>query len=481
MKNLLFLPVFLTAFCFGGHAQAFLGYYDYSTFYAPINGPYLETYFAAYTPSLALKQEDGQYRTGAEITIIIKEGGDIVNFDKFDMVSGLFEDSASFDFNLLGQRRLALANGTYSMEVTMKDLNEPDHLLVFPAKTILIDYPTEKVVLSDIEFIEEYQIAKEGDAFVKNGLHLVPYPMGFYPTSMEEINFYLEAYHLEKEHLDEGLVVFYSIRMEGEDRPLKNFQGFQKIQGQKVNPVLGSINVQNLPSGNYELAVELRDRENNLLTAQTALFQRSNKKAISDLDNISMLNVDETFVSEFTPEELSFHLHSLYPISTDIEVKVIDIILAREDTEIARKFLYNFWLDRDLVNPGKAWRQYKQQVDYVEKNYKTLNRHGYATDRGRVYLQYGPPNDIYRAPYENSSRPYELWQYNRIESETNLKFVFFNDDMISNHYQLIHSNKRGELRNDRWKLIVTGEDNRPLDDTEPGRDMGSGMPDPLRK
>ena len=40
-------------------------------------------------------------------------------------------------------------------------------------------------------------------------------------------------------------------------------------------------------------------------------------------------------------------------------------------------------------------------------------------------------------------------------NETNVIFVFVNEDGVTNRYRLIHSNATGELRNQNWKSVIS--------------------------
>jgi hypothetical protein len=107
-----------------------------------------------------------------------------------------------------------------------------------------------------------------------------------------------------------------------------------------------------------------------------------------------------------------------------------------------------------------------------------MNRHGFETDRGRVYLQYGPPTELHESRFEAGTKPYEIWQYNIIpNNETNVVFVFYDDDLVSNDYHLIHSTATGEVYNEQWKLYLNDnfnyEEIKDFDNTAPRDRMGS--------
>lgn len=90
----------------------------------------------------------------------------------------------------------------------------------------------------------------------------------------------------------------------------------------------------------------------------------------------------------------------------------------------------------------------------VVKEFSTSIRKGYNTDRGRVYLQYGPPDNRTQMPHEPSAYPYEIWQYYKVKGQSNRRFIFYNPDLVTNDFKLIHSDALGEIMNDQWQLLT---------------------------
>ncbi|MCB0846455.1 MAG: GWxTD domain-containing protein, partial [Bacteroidetes bacterium] len=97
------------------------------------------------------------------------------------------------------------------------------------------------------------------------------------------------------------------------------------------------------------------------------------------------------------------------------------------------------------------WNGHLLALDYVNQQYKSTFREGWQTDRGRVFLKYGIPQDVERFPAEANLIPYEIWRYNRLGAQTNVIFIFFDQDLSSNEYVLLHSTKYGEVNNPRWR------------------------------
>ena len=90
----------------------------------------------------------------------------------------------------------------------------------------------------------------------------------------------------------------------------------------------------------------------------------------------------------------------------------------------------------------------------VEELYSNNFQEGFETDRGRVYLQYGAPTNIVQKETSSNEYPYEIWQYNKIGSFSNKRFIFYNPDLVNNGYRLLHSDMIGELKNPGWPQIL---------------------------
>jgi len=112
------------------------------------------------------------------------------------------------------------------------------------------------------------------------------------------------------------------------------------------------------------------------------------------------------------------------------------------------------------------WKKYFELVKTVNKQFATGIKKGYESDRGRIYLKYGKPNTRMQIKSEPSSYPYEIWHYYRAANYSNIKFVFYSPDVVTNDYPLLHSNLRGEMNNPQWKVQLYKRTNAPIDMTE---------------
>jgi len=108
--------------------------------------------------------------------------------------------------------------------------------------------------------------------------------------------------------------------------------------------------------------------------------------------------------------------------------------------------MYQFWQIRDpepSTSINEAREKYYERVDYANKKFRAFTKAGWLTDRGRVYILYGPPSDIERHPSEPNLYPYEIWEFDHLQS--GVIFVFADFEGYKN-YRLLHSTLDGETK-----------------------------------
>jgi len=166
-----------------------------------------------------------------------------------------------------------------------------------------------------------------------------------------------------------------------------------------------------------------------------------------------IIGYSQNFVEKYTNVDiLKEYAMSTYPISNHMEKTFLNNI-NNANLEDLQDYLYIFWLARS-TEPEKSWNEYMRNVNVVNHDYSTSIKKGYETDRGRVYLQYGAPNIISKNYNEPINYPYEIWQYYSVENQSNVKFVFYTRDMVTNDFILLHSTAIGEINNLRWQIYL---------------------------
>jgi len=79
---------------------------------------------------------------------------------------------------------------------------------------------------------------------------------------------------------------------------------------------------------------------------------------------------------------------------------------------------------------------------------------GWKTDRGRVYLQYGPPNTRAIRHNETNYFPFEIWHYYETNDKLHdRRFLFYSTDLTMD-MELLHSDVPNEIKNHQWREMV---------------------------
>lgn len=451
MKKFLVL-FFISTFYISSVLGSVQAYFSYTTFNTPTSGPYIETHLSIMgNTALFVKNEIGKFQASLEVTMIFKQNDSIVEFRKFNLLSPEIDDTIQSKPNFIDLHRIPLPNGRYNFELTISD-NINDSFT--HNGTIDINYDNSNISFSDIEMIESYSETSEPNILTKCGFDMIPYFSDFYPQNINKLIFYAELYNSDKVLKDDEFLIRYYLEDYNSKTILKEYNRFQKKKSASVNVIFGEFSIKKLYSGNYNLVIEARNKKNELLQNQKFFFFRSNPKPEVIADKIpSNNNLIGTFVQNYASiDSLAEHIDYLYPISDVRELTYAQNQIKSRNLESMQQFFYSFWGKRSSLEPKKEWEKYYKKVLAVNKEYRCRGKKGYQTDRGRVYLQYGLPNDITKNEFNDSGYPYEIWHYYKcLDGQTNKTFTFYNPTVAGNNLILLHSNAKGEISNPNWQ------------------------------
>ena len=428
----------------------------YATYYAPSQGPYIETYLSVSGKSVVFAPlPNGKFQAAIEVSMTFSLNDEIKHFDKYNLLSPEADDSVKTAFNFLDQQRISLPNGTYKFELAIRDKNQSSKPYVV-IQVINVDYHSNIMAFSDIELLDSYKAATTENKLNKGGYDLIPFVDNYIPDALNNLKFYAEIYNANNVIGTDGFVLNYYIETYENHKVLENYSRIQRLQAKPVNAFIKELDITELPSGNYNLVLETRNRMNELLASKELFFQRNKSLLIGESDgDYHALRIDNTFVSAYTEKDtLAEYIRCLAPISGPHDILFANNQLGLADLKLMQQFFYSFWEKKNPENPYLAWMTYKTEVDKVNAAYSSINKKGYATERGRVYLQYGPPNSISKEYNEPTAYPYEIWHYYKVKTQSNKKFVFFNPDIVGNDFQLIHSDAIGEPFDAQWQLRI---------------------------
>ncbi len=96
-------------------------------------------------------------------------------------------------------------------------------------------------------------------------------------------------------------------------------------------------------------------------------------------------------------------------------------------------YFKRFWKRMD-PNPetekNELMDEYYRRVNYANENFSTPTIEGWETDRGRIFIKFGEPDDIERHPFEIDTYPYEIWRYYNLRKV----FVFVDRTGFGDYY-----------------------------------------------
>jgi GWxTD domain-containing protein len=433
-----------------GRLQALDASISHHLFYSP-GQPYVEVGFFFWGKSLTrLPQLDSTFVSAVEVVITFSDGDRIVQYDKFTLNSP--QSRSALNFRDL--KRYALPNGNYVMEILMTDANQAENKLLYKS-ALQVDFATDRLQQSDICLLASIEKAVTEGPFTKNGLDLDLLPYNFYGRNANSLAIYHEVYQADKIIAEPFAVSFVIERLNGPQKEVVRTM-HKRQEPAAVVPVVQIMDITDLPSGNYRLTIEVKDRNRQLLSSKQSDFQRSNPQY--DLQVLYKQVNDEqmgaSFVSNMDAAELKYSLLAIQPLLPQRDVEVVNLMLRYDSLRAQKIYLLSFWSKENVVNPKDAYDKYMEVARAVDQQFDSGFRFGFETDRGYVYLKYGRPNDIVRQENEPSAPPYEIWSYDEVKqtNQNNVRFVFYNPSLAADDYILLHSDVIGERNNPQWQL-----------------------------
>lgn len=464
MRKLLLACAILSAIAGWAAPRAF---FNYKVFYTPDHQPYVVTSLQFSGGTLKYKNDGSGLKGSLEITQIFRQNDSIALADKYLLSSPVMVDSIVDDF--YDVQRYGLKAGLYEYELIITDAISGE--TVSAIQTLQIDaYKENEIFMSDIDLVEDAYKSDQQNNFVKNGFFMLPYLTNYYPPETNKIAFYFEIYNANAVLKgDENYIITYSISENKSGETVDGIFKFQRQQVQTITPVISYLPIETLPSGEYDLVVTLINSNNDTLLNNNFYFQRRNYEQQWDPLSMDEVVIDPTFKNSISRDSIPYFLGSIMPISPIFEYESIRNLLKSGDTSMMEKYFFAFWSKTSPTETYGAWVKYREQVYYTERMFGTQIKSGWETDRGRIWLKYGAPDAIMDRPNEPSAYPYQIWQYYRIGQRSNIRFVFYNPDLVTNDYPLLHSEMQGELQNYRWEHDLHKR-NSPFTNIDAGND-----------
>jgi GWxTD domain-containing protein len=204
----------------------------------------------------------------------------------------------------------------------------------------------------------------------------------------------------------------------------------------------GQFSVEGLPDGDYQMVATVTV-DGKAASAQTAFVVSPAEEALARSVAVANANrgTDEGYFNALPDDSLDAAASVLFIAgATGREMSVY-----KEDMSLAakRRFLIDFWSARDknkATTNNEDRIAFYQAVATVNKLYGERGRVGWKTDRGRIHIKFGPPDERLQKPSDGRAPPYEVWRYTKGKPV----WFIFADRGNQNNFTLMKSNELKE-------------------------------------
>ncbi|MGE5498748.1 MAG: GWxTD domain-containing protein, partial [Syntrophothermus sp.] len=338
--------------------------------------------------------------------------------------------------------------GIYKCVVTGTDGNSQNRVRKINETLNISPFQGKNLSLSDLELATN--IKQEGadtsSIFYKNTLEVSPNPTMVFGEGIPVLFYYSEIYNMNKSTAQNFITLKTLLFNSKGYKVSERNKNLAKVEAPRVE--VGTLNLMKYPTDTYTLVLTAIDSSANVVSTSSKRLFVYNPAVVDTFKNMNVNS--ELLGSEYSvlsSEECDMQFEKARYISTSAERDQYEKL---KNVEGKRDFLLKFWRkrDQDPSTPVNEFKnQFMERVRLSDDRYGTINKRGNKTDRGRVFILYGEPDEIERYPNDMDKKPYEIWRYNSIEG--GVVFIFGDISGFSD-YQLLHSTKRGELRDEEW-------------------------------
>lgn len=145
------------------------------------------------------------------------------------------------------------------------------------------------------------------------------------------------------------------------------------------------------------------------------------------------INADPNFATALAANQALLYEPLRYIVKGADYKRIAETAAATRDSLVAA-----FWQQRD-PDPGAAGNQLRDEfyrrVAFADLRFASAltGKAGWESDRGRIYIKYGPPREVHHQLAEQGAAPYEIWLY----PDLDMHFVF-RDKTGSGDFELIN-------------------------------------------
>ncbi|UCD16761.1 MAG: GWxTD domain-containing protein [Candidatus Zixiibacteriota bacterium] len=388
----------------GGAGQKISFHTDYAYFKSGQgNKLLLEVYYKVFSKYLTFIKEAGQYHAKFEVTVSVNDnkGKQVDGFSRersFSVPS--YSKTQSDDDFRTSQVDFLLDPGKYKIDCQLYDRNAGTSV----SKTMKVEldrFDSRHAQLSGVEFCYAVDSVIEGSPFNKGNWSVIPSVIRSYGgDSVVTLLYYHEIY----QGTNKRKQVLIQTRILNRKHDPVYSDTMTALFTDGMARQIRQVSLSGIPSGEYYLDV-------------TLLGRRKRK-----VDNVRI------------PFQISWSPEALFKNDFETALKQLEYIASGEEIDNFKKAQTpeerleawnNFWVARDPTPNTKrneAKEDYYRRIELSNRYFGIMNKEGWRSDRGRIFIQYGEPDQIEDYPFETSNDAYQIWYYYHLGVRR--KFIF---------------------------------------------------------
>ncbi len=381
---------------------------------------HFDLYIKVFYNELQFVKSDDKFKAQFEISIsVFDTTGKFVNSDKIkqELVVASFEETKSVNEFSLRTVSFDLPPKAYEITVDLQDM-ETQKKGRHKRSVSLKDYSTKDILTSDILFLDFYSRDKQGK---------VTFEPRVSETKDEDsklLYVYVELYNIPE---NDSLLVEYHVL--GQDHQIFQSDKYWIRSRGRITQNIFEISTENLSHGGYIAKVKFSSGSMSI-TVESAF------KLYIDGIPLTFADLEEAI------EVLKY-------IASDEELKK----LKNTPKDQKQNAFIKFWKKNDPTPEtaeNELRKEYYRRIQFANKKFHSLNRSGWKTDMGWVYILIGAPDSIDRNPFNQkfanspgkTIKAIELWTY----YEYNKQLLFL-DELGFGNFRLENRNSLFDLIN----------------------------------
>jgi len=365
---------------------------------------------------------------------------------------------------------MSIPPGTYEAQITVTDLNSKR--IGNLTKAFIADrYDENKLMVSEIQFASYIKKAENENQFTKNGLLVMATPLRIFEKWAEipeqatykprTMYAYFEMYNLAMDPSQSSstydIISSVTSHSSGMTFPLPAHKGLQK-PGSDGLKVL-AFDYMTFPEDIYTLELTVKDNLTGAEITRSSIFEVVQPPPPPP--PITVLNEDQA--------NRGYRMLRFFASKRDTD------LYEKLDLEGKTEFLINFWQERD---PTPETPENEVMILFNERfSFADYQLGGAESDRGRVFMKYGEPEEIERHDSGNNMKGFQIWYYTEgVQGDGaradggGRQFFVFGDRRGVGKFELLHSSARGEISNPEWRelLLLRRDISNPNDAQQTG-------------